>query len=114
MMYHNISYREAIRILEGKENETSRTYDRYEEPTKWPILPTRTRNLSDKEQDNRMNKERELERERNMTGVLSEVISRDTAHDDRLCGLPNQRLSMRKASPRRDNNNNNDTIKKNY
>lgn len=44
MAYHNISYGSAIRVLEGKEDEPGRldrVYDRFEEPERWPKLPSR-------------------------------------------------------------------------
>lgn len=38
MAYHNCSFRNAEKILTGRETETMQRYDRYEEPEKWRKL----------------------------------------------------------------------------
>lgn len=63
MAYHNISYGSAIRVLEGKEDEPARHYDRFEEPERWPKLPSR-RNKS-------------LPIEPSQTQRIDEIISQD-------------------------------------
>lgn len=39
MAYNNVSYGNAVRIFRGKETEPTQTYNRYEDPGKWPKLP---------------------------------------------------------------------------
>lgn len=38
MAYNNVSYKEAIEILEGSEEDPTEIYDRYEKPSNWPMM----------------------------------------------------------------------------
>lgn len=38
MAYHNVSFREAVQILEGDEDKPEQIYDRYEKPESWPSI----------------------------------------------------------------------------
>ncbi|XP_077282657.1 uncharacterized protein LOC143908758 [Temnothorax americanus] len=40
MAYHNATFYEAQRILKGKENKTTKDYDRFTKPSDWPELKT--------------------------------------------------------------------------
>lgn len=62
MVYNNVSYASAIRILEGREKEPEPAYDRYNEAEKWPKLPPIGNKLP--YQDTRGEKESERERRR--------------------------------------------------
>lgn len=47
MAYHNLSFKNAERILEGREDKRSiNAYDRYVEPKNWPVLTTNKRGES--------------------------------------------------------------------
>lgn len=73
MAYHNILYGSAIRVLEGKEDEPVRHYDRFEEPERWPKLPSR-RNKS-------------LPTEPSQTQRVDKIIPQDNRKNDRKRSL---------------------------
>lgn len=38
MAFHNCSYQEAIKIIEGRENNKEQEYNRYSKPQEWPSV----------------------------------------------------------------------------
>lgn len=41
-LFHNCSYQEAIKIIEGRENNKEQKYNRYSKPQKWPSVQKST------------------------------------------------------------------------
>jgi len=83
MSYNNVSHREAVLILKGKEdNQNLSSYNRYEEPSQWTKLPKSRR-------ENKMGQNRDFEEER-----------RSPESSERIVGA---RQDTRSYTPRKEN-----------